>query len=320
MDKFFNNRQISTFLSHYSIDHWPDIIEAFALYSIQAFFLQYPETNYPSTKELIQFFASKTESINEELVNIYVDLHKLDKRLRQVVRHKLPHEHSKNHSKSRSRTKGNNAPNASFEVDKKMQGNRIPVTTHHRRKDDQANSDYLLAKKEQGERKSRPQTEMKEYKEKSTRKNAETSKRNTSKENISNDTHSPRARRISRNCSALRENEYNLIKPATTTSSTRNKNFQTKNKSRETLSRRESIHSFNEKYELWVPDTNNMEKLITAHRIDPCERPNSDITGREPIKAFNKFTSLIKDHKLKYNYCQPERANSPLLTNNANLL
>jgi len=287
MDKFFNNQKISNFLSHYSIDHWPDIIESFTLYSIRVLFLQYPEGTHLPTKELIEFFNKKGEDVSEELVSVYMDLHKLDKRIRQMVKHKLPNpsrSHSKHHSKSKKQIKTRDQPDVYFDIDKNNK-----IHSHYKSKDQQVSSDYQKSSK------SRPQTEMKEYK---------------CKENVSNDTHSPTARRISRNCNALHENEYNLVKPATTTSSTRNKNLLSKNKSKQTLSRRESIHSSNEKYELWVPEKNNVEKLVSGHRMDPYERHNSEITTREPIKVFNKFSSLIKDHKLKHN---PERANSPLV-------
>eukprot|EP00826_Nyctotherus_ovalis_P061658 TRINITY_DN8794_c0_g3_i1.p1 TRINITY_DN8794_c0_g3~~TRINITY_DN8794_c0_g3_i1.p1 ORF type:complete len:324 (-),score=80.58 TRINITY_DN8794_c0_g3_i1:30-1001(-) len=320
MDRFFNNAQISAFLSHYAIECWPSIIESFALFAIRSLWLHHPEGTYPDTKDLVEFFSRRDEDC---LVEVYVELHRLDKKMRQLVKHRLPEKgrpHSKGHSKSRRQSKTkenqNNVFSTSFDTNKKPQAKMIIKSSLPK------NSGYAGTQKEQSERKCRPQTEMGEYREKSTRsKNrAETGKRVVSKENVASDAHSPRNRKMSRNCSALHENEYNCVKPATATSSTRNKNFPSKQKSRETLSRRDSIHSFNEKCELWAPENSGMEKLISAHKVDACERLNfySDAAGREPIKVFNKFTTLLNDHKFKHNYHgQLEEGNSPLLTSHA---
>lgn len=323
MDRFFNNAQISAFLSHYAIENWPDILESFALFAIRSLRLHYPEATHPTTTELTDFFAAKPHDC---LLEVYADLHRLDKKVRLLLGTRLPekaHSRSKDRSKSRRQSKTkesqNNVFSTSFDTNKKPQPK---MTIRPSLQNLSKNSGHVGTQKDQSERKCRPQTEMGEYREKSvkSKNRAETGKRIVSKENVPSDVHSPRSRKMSRNCSALHENEYNCVKPATATSSTRNKNFPSKQKSRETLSRRDSIHSFNEKCELWAPDSSGVEKLISAHKADVCDRPNfySDAAGREPIKAFNKFTTLLNDHKLKHNYHgQSEEGNSPLLTRHA---
>ncbi len=105
MDKIFNEPEIAAFIGHYTMEDWGQVLRTLAIYAIRTIRSSYPRDLHPSLAELSELCESAANSkkpvadpskslLIEQLETIYEQFHRLDKKMRRIVRPDARHHHT----------------------------------------------------------------------------------------------------------------------------------------------------------------------------------------------------------------------------------
>jgi len=231
METFFNDQEISEFLGHYSINDWCTILRSLTLFSIHTLMSRYSKDQYPSVKEIQDFFEKNNGSSKflYELANVYKDLHRVDKQIRKMVDGVYNRKHSQSrHSSSNKKS----VINMSLDAERKAQAiiksqpNKKVIT-----KPTPENVDNTV----------RPRSPI-------------------SRNDLINNCKYARTGNTTgcKNRSVLQKNEFNSMK---------SNNSSIRPQPKQVSTCRESVDSSNKKYEQWLSEASG--RKIAVHRLEP---------------------------------------------------
>eukprot|EP00826_Nyctotherus_ovalis_P016528 TRINITY_DN14788_c0_g1_i2.p1 TRINITY_DN14788_c0_g1~~TRINITY_DN14788_c0_g1_i2.p1 ORF type:complete len:354 (+),score=82.98 TRINITY_DN14788_c0_g1_i2:72-1133(+) len=306
MERVLKNADIASFLSHYPADHWFTILELLTLHSIRSLISFY--FGYPNLEELEDFCKSRNTAFSDKLQELRHDFRKVDSKLQQLAEQC----HTAHYSKINS-TKKNSELENNF-ISKAAKNYFTPNNCVKSVEDEVLNGHApgTIAFHKKAAR-------VQEYPLQTIRfhNKSEHDKDHLNKDAKAKELHKEyyggtlyTHKKLNSDIQGLKENSNgeDLKAYKTTRISTdrpRSKKSAMRKKAKELLSNIEDIRSHNNRVEAWVTDSGKNADCIQSHRLElHGTRSNANLNAEraewEQSEGFNKFTTLIRNHKSKH--------------------
>lgn len=315
MERLLKNAEIASFLSHYPADHWFTILESLTLHSVRSLISFY--FGYPSLEELEDSCKSRHTAFSDKLQELRHDFRKIDNKLQQLAEQCHTVHYSKIHSTTKDHeletnfiskaTKNYFTPNNCVKSaeDEALNGH-VPGTIAFHKKAARVQECPLQTIRFHNKSEHDKDRLSKDVKAKELHKEYYGGTLYTHKK-LNSDI---QGLLTSRDKQGSKENSNgeDLKAYKTTRLSTdrpRNKKSAMRRKAKELLSNIEDIRSHNNRVEAWTTDWGKDAGRAAGHRLETQgTKSNGNLKAEraewEQSEGFNKFTTLIRNHKSKH--------------------